>query len=85
MKSLQDSVIREMKEETGLTIKNPKLCGVKGLDREGRHEISCSAVQNRSIRRRIKIIRRRPRLLDRPERCSDCQSDLEYERTAGDF
>lgn len=27
--SLQDSVIREMKEETGLTIKNPKLCGVK--------------------------------------------------------
>ncbi len=24
-----DSVIREMKEETGLTIQNPKLCGVK--------------------------------------------------------
>lgn len=24
-----DSVIREMKEETGLTIKNPRLCGIK--------------------------------------------------------
>ncbi len=24
-----DSVIREMKEETGLTIENPKLCGIK--------------------------------------------------------
>jgi 8-oxo-dGTP diphosphatase len=27
--SFVDSVIREVKEETGLTIKNPKLCGVK--------------------------------------------------------
>lgn len=27
--SFTDSVIREMKEETGLDIKNPKLCGVK--------------------------------------------------------
>jgi 8-oxo-dGTP diphosphatase len=27
--SFIDSVIREVKEETGLTIKNPKLCGVK--------------------------------------------------------
>lgn len=27
--SIIDSVIREMKEETGLTIKNPKLCGIK--------------------------------------------------------
>lgn len=27
--SIVDSVIREIKEETGLTIKNPKLCGVK--------------------------------------------------------
>lgn len=27
--SFVDSVIREMKEETGLTIRNPKLCGVK--------------------------------------------------------
>lgn len=27
--SFTDAVIREMKEETGLTIKNPKLCGVK--------------------------------------------------------
>lgn len=27
--SIVTSVIREMKEETGLTIKNPKLCGVK--------------------------------------------------------
>lgn len=27
--SIVDAVIREMKEETGLTIKNPKLCGVK--------------------------------------------------------
>ena len=27
--SVVDSVIREMKEETGLTISNPRLCGVK--------------------------------------------------------
>lgn len=27
--SIVDSVIREMKEETGLTVKNPKLCGIK--------------------------------------------------------
>ena len=27
--SIVDAVIREMKEETGLTIFNPKLCGVK--------------------------------------------------------
>lgn len=27
--SFTDAVIREMKEETGLTIKNPKLCGLK--------------------------------------------------------
>lgn len=34
--SLQDSVIREMKEETGLTIKNPKLCGVKDwIEKDG--------------------------------------------------
>ena len=27
--SIIDAVVREMKEETGLTISNPKLCGVK--------------------------------------------------------
>ena len=27
--SLKDSVIREMREETGLIISNPKLCGIK--------------------------------------------------------
>lgn len=27
--SIVDAVIREMKEETGLTIRNPRLCGVK--------------------------------------------------------
>lgn len=27
--SIVDAVIREMKEETGLTIQNPRLCGVK--------------------------------------------------------
>lgn len=27
--SIVDAVIREMKEETGLTVRNPKLCGVK--------------------------------------------------------
>ena len=31
-----DSVIREIKEETGLTIKNPKLCGIKDwFDEDG--------------------------------------------------
>lgn len=27
--SIMDAVVREMKEETGLTVYNPKLCGVK--------------------------------------------------------
>lgn len=33
--SIVDAVIREMKEETGLTIENPKLCGVKQFPIEG--------------------------------------------------
>lgn len=32
--SLKDSVIREMREETGLIISNPKLCGIKDWIRE---------------------------------------------------
>lgn len=41
--SIVDAVIREMKEETGLTILNPKLCGLKqfpimiGEKQEGRY------------------------------------------------
>ncbi len=33
--SIVDAVIREMKEETGLTIHHPKLCGVKQFPIEG--------------------------------------------------
>lgn len=33
--SIVDAVVREMKEETGLTIRNPKLCGVKQFPIEG--------------------------------------------------
>jgi len=33
--SIVDAVLREMKEETGLTILNPKLCGVKQFPIEG--------------------------------------------------
>ncbi len=33
--SIVDAVIREMKEETGLTVVNPKLCGVKQFPIEG--------------------------------------------------
>ena len=33
--SIVDAVIREMKEETGLTVKNPRLCGVKQFPIEG--------------------------------------------------
>lgn len=33
--SIVDAVIREMKEETGLTILNPKLCGVKQFPIDG--------------------------------------------------
>lgn len=33
--SIVDAVIREMKEETGLTIKAPRLCGVKQFPLEG--------------------------------------------------
>ena len=32
--SVVDAVIREMKEETGLTIRNPKLCGLKQFPRK---------------------------------------------------
>lgn len=36
--SIVDAVIREMKEETGLTISNPKLCGVKQFPiKDGRY------------------------------------------------
>ena len=33
--SIVDSVIREMKEETGLTVYQPKLCGIKQFPIEG--------------------------------------------------
>ena len=33
--SIVDAIVREMKEETGLTILNPKLCGVKQFPIEG--------------------------------------------------
>ncbi len=33
--SIVDSVIREMQEETGLTVKNPRLCGIKQFPIEG--------------------------------------------------
>ena len=33
--SITDAVIREMKEETGLTIKSPRLCGVKQFPIDG--------------------------------------------------
>ena len=34
-----DAVIREMKEETGLTVLNPKLCGVKQFPiKDGKYE-----------------------------------------------
>ncbi len=33
--SIVDAVIREMQEETGLTVENPKLCGVKQFPIEG--------------------------------------------------
>ena len=33
--SIVDAIIREMKEETGLTIVNPKLCGVKHFPIDG--------------------------------------------------
>lgn len=36
--SIVDAVIREMQEETGLTIKNPRLCGVKHFPiKDGRY------------------------------------------------
>ena len=33
--SIVDAVIREMREETGLTVENPKLCGVKQFPIDG--------------------------------------------------
>lgn len=33
--SIVDAVVREMKEETGLTVENPKLCGVKQFPIDG--------------------------------------------------
>ena len=38
--SIVESVIREMREETGLTVKNPRLCGVKQFPiPEGRYVV----------------------------------------------
>lgn len=37
--SIVDAVIREMREETGLTVLNPKLCGVKQFPVENRRYI----------------------------------------------
>lgn len=34
-KYFQDAVVREMKEETGLIIKTPRLCGIKQFPIEG--------------------------------------------------
>ena len=40
--SFVDSVIREVKEETGLDIQSPKLCGIKWWEAgHGRRYISC--------------------------------------------
>lgn len=37
--SIVDAVIREMKEETGLTVVNPKLCGIKQFPiKDGKYE-----------------------------------------------
>ena len=36
--SINDSVIREAREETGLTVKNPKLCGIIHWDNRVKHE-----------------------------------------------
>lgn len=37
--SFVDAVVREMKEETGLTVLNPRLCGVKQFPiRDGKYE-----------------------------------------------
>ena len=33
--SIVDAVVREMKEETGLTVQNPELCGIKQFPIEG--------------------------------------------------
>lgn len=33
--SIVDAVVREMKEETGLTVENPKICGVKQFPIDG--------------------------------------------------
>lgn len=36
--SIVDAVVREMREETGLTVRNPRLCGVKQFPtKEGRY------------------------------------------------
>lgn len=39
--SIVDSVIREMQEETGLTIRNPRLCGIKQFPIAGGRYLVC--------------------------------------------
>ena len=67
-----DSVIREMKEETGLTIENPKLCGIKEwVNEDGtryivflfKNALYCFPVQNRQVFRGTDFIGGRPRFL----------------------
>lgn len=54
------SVIREMKEETGLTIENPKLCGIKEFHKtaEG-NPLYCLSICYRSFLGRAEVVRRR--------------------------
>lgn len=47
--SFTDSAIREMKEETGLTIFSPQLCSIKDWYGDGKRR--CLFLQNESIRR----------------------------------
>lgn len=47
--SFTDSAIREVKEETGLTIFSPQLCSIKDQYEDGKRR--CLFLQNESIRR----------------------------------
>lgn len=55
--SIVEAVIREMKEETGLTIKNPRLCGVKQFPIDGGRYIVFLLKQT-SLRENLLILKK---------------------------
>ena len=63
--SFADAVIREIKEETGLTIFNPQLCGIKNWYDDKDFLLCRPALQDKALFWCASILRRRKGLVGR--------------------